>query len=126
MKNFATLILAACLCGAAAAQGPTTDPWGNPIEPINGPEKWGENHPEETHPHTNGEGHFGENSPHHGWGHGHHRPRHEPEDPNCPRPGEPVPEPGTMLLMGTGLAGAAILRRRKAAAAAAAEANAKV
>jgi hypothetical protein len=32
---------------------------------------------------------------------------------NPPGGGSPVPEPGTMLLVGTGLAGAAFLRRRK-------------
>lgn len=30
-----------------------------------------------------------------------------------PPSGSPVPEPGTMLLVGTGLAGAALLRRRR-------------
>ncbi|MDA0935326.1 MAG: PEP-CTERM sorting domain-containing protein, partial [Planctomycetota bacterium] len=28
-------------------------------------------------------------------------------------PGSPVPEPGTMLLVGSGLAGAAVARRRR-------------
>jgi hypothetical protein len=33
--------------------------------------------------------------------------------PNGGDGGSPVPEPGTMLLVGTGLAGAALLRRRR-------------
>lgn len=33
--------------------------------------------------------------------------------PDAPGPGEPVPEPGTMLLVGSGLAGAALLGRRR-------------
>jgi len=35
-----------------------------------------------------------------------------PHDP-APAEGQPVPEPGTMLLVGSGLAGAAIYRRRR-------------
>ena len=30
-----------------------------------------------------------------------------------PNPGEPIPEPGTMLLLGTGLASAAVYHRRR-------------
>ena len=34
-------------------------------------------------------------------------------NPGEPQPGEPIPEAGTMLLLGTGLAGAAVYHRRR-------------
>ncbi len=83
------------------------------------PDFWGDDHPEDTHNHQNGNGHDGNgNSGHNGWGYGHHNtppPPPPPPQDDCGDPSAPVPEPGTMLLFGTGMAAAAYVSRRRKA-----------
>jgi PEP-CTERM motif-containing protein len=66
---------------------------------------------QDRHDHTNGAGHDhnGQHG-HNGNGNGHHKPPKAGED----QPGQPVPEPATLFLVGTGIIAVAVLRRRRA------------